>query len=713
MITHFHWDVETRSEADLDTVGLANYFDHPSTKLLMSNHAEGGGRVVRWEPHIDPRPPAELIEALEDPFVVFHAWGASFERRAARRFLGIDKPLPEWRCEMAQARYLSLPGGLAEAGKILGLKESEAKIKDGKRLIQKFCTPESFGGEETLFGISSCVFRDWYTDPEDWQKFCAYGEQDVVAERAIGKKTGKFPLPPQEWDNWCIEQAINERGWPVGMDLVLGGKFIAEQEVEKLLSRMRDLTGLSNPNSPNQLLPWLQEKGYLFSSLDKTLVARTLDGEGELAGDAREVLLLRGQTSKSSVKKYTNIADMVSADGRLRHQYTFMGAARTGREAAHGVNMGNLPRPVKSIESRLPLAIELVRKMDYEAVKREFENPMDVVASTVRASFRAPEGHQFVVADLSAIENIGACFLSRCEAGLQVFKEGRDPYLDFATYFYHKEYAELEAEYDEGRGNKTKRSMCKPATLGSGFGLGPGKEFIDADGQKRWSGLLGYSRSMGVVMTWEEAAKATEIFRSVYAEIPRTWKDLERAAVHAVRNPGKLVGVGVPQTEKEKESFEFEKRKIYDPILSFVCHGKKVLELKLPSGRSLHYLEPKVEEEEYEYKGKKLVGKKISYYGKEQNSTHWGRISTFGGKIFENADQAWARDILFNGMQEAEQEGFYIVGDTYDEVITLMPTDSPLGVDKLCVCLTRKAKWMPEGIPLKAVGYVAKEYKKE
>ena len=715
-MTELHWDVETRSEADLDEVGLANYFDHPSTELILSQHAIDEDKVHLWQPHLDPKPPLELIDALNDPFVIANSWGAAFERSAALRFFKIDKPLPEWRCSMVRARYLSLPGGLDEAGRILGLKESEAKIKDGKRLIRKFCSPEEPGGAETLFGKSLPTFRNWATDPEDWGRFCEYAVRDVIAERIIAtKKLKKFPLPDREWENWFLEQQVNSTGWSVDMDLVRGAQFIVGKEMERLARRLHELTKLENPNSVTQLQPWLQERGYTFSSVDKNFVARAMSGECDLTEEAREVLILRGQTSKSSIHKYTNIADMASPDGRLRHQYTFMGAARTGREAAHGVNMGNLPKPVKSVEDRMPEAIHLVRVMDYEGVKREFEKPLDVVASTVRASFRAPEGKKLVVADLSAIENVGACFLSRCEAGMNVFRENRDPYLDFAMHFYKQTYEELAAEYDEGRGNKSKRTMCKPATLGSGFGLGPGKEVIDREtGETTWEGLLGYARSMNVVMTQEEAAKAIQVFRSVYPEIPQTWKDLERAARRAIKNPGKVVGVGIPATEREKEWFVEKGRKIYsDPLLSFLCHGTKVLELRLPSGRSLHYIDPTVEEEEYEWKDKKLKGEKISYYGKEQNSTHWGRVPTHGGKLFENSDQAWARDILFNGMQEANKAGFEIMGSTYDEIITLVPEDSPLTVDRLCECMTKKPDWMPDGVPLKAAGYEAKEYKKE
>ena len=701
-------DFETRSLIPLDIRGLHNYATDPSTRVLLAAYAFDDGRPSLWQPHLNPQIPSDLEEVLTSPWAEVWSWNAAFEQAICRYVLNLPKPIEEFRDPMCNARYLSMPGKLEEAGRILGLKESQSKIADGDRLVKLFTEPEEFGGEETLFGLSEPTFRDWRTDPKDWELFCEYCIRDVIAERAAAKKMQNFALPDQEWQNWFLEQRINSNGWTVDMPLVRGAQLVVQREMDRLGARLRELTGLENANSVSQLHPWLTERGYGFTSVDKNFVARAMAGECNLTEEAKEVLILRGQTSKSSVRKYTNIADMVSPDGRLRYQYTFMGAARTGREAAHGVNMGNLPKPVKSVEDRMPRAIELVRSANYDAIRWEFEKPLDVVASTVRASFRASSGKKLVVVDLSAIENVGACFISHCESGMRVYHEDRDPYLDFAMHFYKQPYAELEAEYH--RGDKTKRTMCKPATLGSGFGLGPGKEVVDeVTGEKTWEGLLGYARAMNVIMTLEEATKAIQVFRSVYPEIPRAWKDLERAAKRAIKNPGQTVGVGIPHTDRERAWFEEQGRSVYEPILFFHCHGTKVLEFRLPSGRSLHYLDPTVEEEEYTWKRKKLTGEKISYYGKEQNSVHWGRVPPHGGKLFENAEQAWARDILFNGMHEAEQMGFEIIGDTYDEVITLVDENSRLGVKELCDCLTRKPSWMPEGVPLKAARFTKRK----
>jgi len=711
METDFYLDWEVKSVVALDVHGLDRYAKDPSTAILMGAYAEGDHAPKLWQPHLEPKMPAELREALEDPMVAIHAWHSAFERVISKNVLKIDKPIPEWRCSMSAARYLSLPGSLDDAGKILGLREDQAKMKIGDKLIRKFCIPEDLGGETTLFGMSEPTFRSWATDPAEWELFCDYCKQDVVAERAILKKIRKFPLPDFEWDTYYLNEMVNATGWPVDMRLVTGAREIVVRELERLGTRLHELTKLDNSNSVEQLLPWLRDRGYNFSSLNKTLVARALE-DTQLSEDAREVLILRGQTSKSSVRKYTNIADMVSLDGRLRHQYTYYGAARTGRNAAHGVNVGNLPKPVKSVEKHLERAIELVRAGDYEGVKREFDKPLDVITSTVRASFRAEDGSKFIVSDLTSIENVAIMFLSRCVSGLKVFEEKRDPYLDFAVHFFKQSYADLYAEYKAG--DKSKRTLCKPASLGSGFGLGAGEEFLDADGNKQWSGLLKYARDMGVIMTQEEATKAIAVFRKVYPEVPQIWKDLERAAVRAIRNPGSLVGVGVPQSDKDREWYLSRGRAVdLEPFLSFRCHGKKILELILPSGRSLHYIDPRVEEEPAVWEGRSYTRQKIMYYGKQQNTSAWGLVPTFGGKLLENSAQSWARDILMEGMKNAAAMGFEVVGSTYDEIIALVPNDSPLGVDQLCECMTRKPSWMPDGIPLGAAGFETQEYRKD
>ena len=711
-MTDFHLDYETRSVLSLDQYGLDRYIKHPSTRVLLAAYAEGDHKPKLWQPHLDPEMPAELREALEDPWVVVHAWHATFERAISKFVLKIDKPIQEFLDPMVMARSLSLPGTLKEAGSILGLREDLAKIKDGERLIKLFCEPEDEGGEETLFGLSEPSFRDWSTDPQDWERFGEYCKRDVEAERAAEKKMHKFPVPESEWEIWRMDQAINEIGWPVDRLTVDGAKFIAEKEREPLIARLKILTGLDNPNSRNQMLQWLEGQGYSFGSLGKDFVARARNGESNLTDLAKEVLEIREQTAKSSVSKYTLLSDLTSADGRLRYQYTFYGA-HSGRWAAHGANMANLPKPTKAVENNLELAINLVREMDYDGIVREFGKPLEVASSVLRSAFRAPDGYKFVVADLNAIENRGLGYLARCDSILQVFRDARDPYLDFATKMYNDSYEVLEAEYKAG--NKSKRTICKAPVLGAGYALGPGKEDRDEQGNLVLTGLRGYAAKMGVEMDQEQAKYAIQVFRESYPEVVWLWKDMERASAFAIRHPGQIIGVGVPQTKWEQESFEKLGRKIQDPIVSFKCTGTKVLEMLLPSGRSLYFIDPRVEEQEKEWKSRKYKQDVVFHKSRDQKTKQWVELpnGTFGGRWVENADQAVSRDVLVYGMKNAIAAGFQVVGHTYDELITLVPLNAGLGVAELCACMTKAPNWCGDAFPLGAAGFEDVVYRKD
>jgi DNA polymerase len=356
--------------------------------------------------------------------------------------------------------------------------------------------------------------------------------------------------------------------------------------------------------------------------------------------------------------------------------------------------------------------VELVQKMDYEGIIKEFGNPLDVISSTIRPAFKAPEGTKFIVCDLNAIENRGLGYLCRCDPILAVFRENRDPYLDFATKLYGESYEDLEAEYKAG--NKTKRTNSKPATLGCGYALGAGEEKTDEDGVKIWTGLMGYSRALGVEISQADAMKAVKVFRDTYKEVTQTWKDLERAALRAIRHPGKRVGVGVPQSDKDRAYYLSKGRNPgLAPVLSFLCHSDKVLEMLLPSGRSLHYIDPRiVETVKVNREGEEYKQVNICYYGKEQNKQTWGQVTTHGGKLLENADQAVSRDVLVNGMKNADAAGFEIVGHTYDEIVSLVRINSHLTVQKMEECMTDPPEWCGSDFPLGAEGYEDSVYRK-
>jgi DNA polymerase len=685
-----------------------------------------------WQPHLQPEIPSDLHDALTDCFVEVHSWNAAFERAISKHVLGLDKPIEEFRDPMANARYLSLPGSLSGAGEILGLTESQAKIKDGDRLIKLFCEPEDEGGRETLFGLSEPTFRDWRTDPTDWKLFCDYCVQDVIAERTITKKLRKFPLPEEEWKTWFLSEKINETGLPVSLDLVSGARFIVDKEMLRLTDQLKEITQLENPNSTTQMLEWLETQGYHFSSIGKAFVARALAGECDLTEAAKLALAIRGQTSKSSVKKYTAIADTTSADGRLRYAYQFMGAARTGRFSSLGANMANLAKASKAVEKNMDRAIELVRARDYDTILSEFGKPLDVATSTIRSSFQAPPGQKFVICDLAAVENRVLGWVSRCDKILDVFRkvftyEGEDhpelgiykgqtfpwdPYLDFATKMYGQSYAELWYEW-KILGDSTKRNNAKPPVLGAGFQLGPGKEEIDREtGDRIFTGLLGYAKALGVEMTPADAKYAIQVFRDTYTEVVWYWKDIHRAAVRAVRNPGQVLGVGVPYTEKDREWFEKTGHPSdWEPRVSFLCHGSKVLEMKLPSSRSIHYIQPEVRVEDAEWEGREYKRDVIYYWGKELGSQNWGECTASPGRFTENSVQAIARDLLVHGMKLADSKGFSIVLHSYDEIGAVVPENSPLGLPQLIECMAASPDYALD-LPLSADGCESPYYKK-
>ena len=713
-----HLDFETRSVLSLDDRGLDNYAKDKSTEVLLCAYAFDDHAPKLWQPHIEPQIPPELEDALLNPFVQCWAWNACFEKTILEHVLKISKPIEEFRDPMCMARALSLPGDLGDAGKILGLPPTQAKIEDGDRLIKLFSEPEDEGGYETLFGTAPATVCDWRAHPKDWILFGEYCKRDVIAERAAAHKMRKFPLPDEEWNTWFLDHAINSRGWPVDQLTVDGAAAIVQRELEPLTAKLKDLTGLANPNSRNQMLGWLQEQGYGFSSLNKDFVAREL-AEGNLSDIAREVLEIRSQTSKSSVSKYTLLSDMTSGDGRLRYQYTYYGA-HTARWAAHGVNMGNLFKPTKAVEKRLDLAVDLVRKIDFEGIVREFGKPLEVAASIQRSAFRAPEGFKFIVADYGAVENRGLGYIARCEAILKVFRtlvtidgttEPMDPYIEFGTHMFHVSYEEIWRECQAG--NKYRRNLCKAPVLGGGYGLGPGMETVDKDGNKIWTGLQGYARKMNVEMTQEEAVLAVQVLREAWPEVKLLWKDMERAAAFAIRHPGHITGVGVPQTDRDRDYFDRIGRQILDPILSFKCTGTRVLEMMLPSGRSLHYIDPRVDVQKKTWQGREYEQDVIYYKAKDQKTKQWLETETFGGHLVENADQAICRDVLVAGMKAADRAGFEIVGHTYDEIIALVPVTSSLGVKELCDCMTQSPSWCGSALPLGASGFESEIYRKD
>lgn len=707
-----HLDFESASIVNLKTQGLDRYVRDVSTKVLMLGWAFDEDEPEIWEPRLGAMP-KEVCAALRSDCELA-AWNSSFERNVFRFVLNMSIPIERWVDPSTYARHLSLPGGLQDVSTILGLGD-DAKDKEGKRLIKKFCMPPFAPPDDlpTLFG------------PGDWGMFKEYCKQDVRAERKALTILEPFRLPPMERKVWCLDQKINDRGLPAARSFAQKASKLAGRSKEEFKVILGEKTRLENPNSNAQMLKWLGDQDYGYGSIEKSTITTALT-EKKITPLAREVLELRKEASKNSHKKLARLLENLSEDDRLRNQFVYLGAARTGRWSGHGVQFQNLPRPIKEVENNLDRAIVLIESEDYDTIKKEYPSVIGMAVSCIRSVFRAPTGKKLIVCDLSAIENRVIGWLSNCHAILQVFYNGLDPYVSFAVKMYNQPYERLLAD-------KAKRQIAKPAVLGAGFGLGPGVKKVCAKcrrgirfsckrcrteecnyeavlkrnkaGDLKKTGLLGYAENMGVVMTPQQAFSAQRTFRQSYPEVVAYWDYLEEAATEVITNGGE-VRVGV---------VEFSRVEL---------NGRFIMRIFLPSGRSLHYVNAAMIERELEgadgepYKKTFIMYDGIGHgVGTVDESdggrgSKWGPVYTYGGKLCENVVQAIARDILAYGMLLADEDGAEIVGHVHDECIVLADDDPfSFGLEDLKRCMSVTPPWA-EGLPLAAEGYEGQVYRK-
>jgi DNA polymerase len=391
-----HLDFETASRVDLKARGLDNYAKDPSTRVLMTAWAINDALPQMWFPHEGPLP-EHLELMLRRPEITKAAFNCEFERVILREVLHIDSPIACWVDPMINARYASIAGNLEFVGKVLGIAEDKAKLATGKKLIKLFCTPNKNG-----------EFNDCLSHPAEWAEFVEYCKRDVLAEREILHKLKAFSLPPIELRAWHLDQEINERGMPVDMTFVKNASKIVAIERDKLMTEFTALTGLENPNSVKQLLQWLIDEGYPYRSMGAKWVKKGLGNDGVgfdnvgISADGRRGLELRQLLAKSSTAKLEALNNFVSADGMLRRQYVFMGAARTTRWSGRAVQLQNFPRPtIKDTEG----GVKAILSGDIEAV-RKFGPPLEVVASCLRSAFRAPSDN-FTFSELMTCSECG------------------------------------------------------------------------------------------------------------------------------------------------------------------------------------------------------------------------------------------------------------------------------------------------------------------
>lgn len=676
---HLHLDFETASECDLLKRGLDAYASDASTRALMLGWAINDEPARLWQP--GERAPARLREALREPSVELIAHNAQFERIIFERVLRANIDPRRWRCTMVMAYYAGLPGSLGEIGQIIGLPAEQLKIADGKRLMRRFSQPQKITKNQPH------RWRSRLTDPEDWERFCEYCRTDVESERAVYRKLARFLPPPFLWEEYQLDQKINDRGMPVDMQLVDNSISVYMRHKQAGVIELKELTGLDNPMSAPQALKWLKPLGYPFGDMRKNTVARAVllveEGRLEMSKDALRFLSYRAELNKASVKKFDAIKSRIGSGHRIRFNFQFLGAMRTGRWAGRAVQLQNLARPLKAHESILPDLVEAIRAGDIDEFRMlGGTNLMQSVSSVLRPAFRAADGKEFRVSDLSAIEDRVVAWVSGCETILQEHRAGLDPYKSFGKHLYKKSYDEL---------TKAERNNAKPGRLGCCYRLSAGAERENGKGDLVRTGLWGYAESLGVALTQAECAAAVKTYREQYPEVVQAWYALENAAMESV----------------------LDRRPVRFRHVVFDVRGP-YLRILLPSGRYLHYLRPRIEPRTFtDNNGKQYTKKNLSYEGVDSVTKQWCRIYTHGGKLIENITQAIARDILMHGLALADKEGFDIVGHVHDEIITEHRiSDQVHTLDRLSELMAVAPPWCPD-LPLAAAGYCNPFYKKD
>ena len=640
-------DIETFSPEPLAKCGVYRYCQAPEFEVLLFGYSVDSGPVRVVDLTAGECIPADVLAALTDPAVSKWAFNAQFERVCLSRYLGypVGQYLApdSWYCTMVWSATLGLPLSLEGAGAVLGLEKQ--KLKEGKDLVRYFCTPAK--------AKDGSAFRRLPADaPEKWTAFKAYNLRDVETEMSIQQKLSRFPVSPEEWDNYHLDQRINDRGILLDRTLVSQAIRCDERFKRTHLEQAHSVTGLENPNSPAQLKAWLAEKGVEAESLSKASVLELLshaEGEVELA------LSLRQELAKSSVKKYTAMESVVCLDDRARGLIQFYGANRTGRFAGRLIQVQNLP------QNHLPdlkQARTLVRDGRFDAVELLYDSVPLVLSELIRTAFIPKPGCRFFVADFSAIEARVIAWIAGEEWRQEVFAQGGDIYCASASQMFHVPVVKHGV-------NGHLRQKGKIAELALGYG-----------------GSVGALKAMGALnygLTEEELKPLVDAWRQSNPRIVKFWWDVDRAATTCVRDrvPAETHGI----------------RFLYQSGMMFIV---------LPSGRRLVYVKPKMGVNRY-------GSESVTYEGVGEQKK-WLRLESYGPKFVENIVQATARDILVEAMRRLEAAGYQIVMHVHDEAVIEAPADSSL--EDICAIMGQTPAWAG-GLLLRADGYVCDFYQKD
>lgn len=650
-----HIDLETYSDIDLTKAGLYRYVRSPAFEIMLLAYAYDDAPVQIIDSAAGEQIPEWMVQDLGDPRVKKVAHNAAFEINCLNQYLPID--ISQWHCTMVHAYYCGLPGQLGQLGKALGLAESKQKMSVGKQLIKYFCVPCT--PTKNNYGRTR---NRWYHDRQKWDLFKSYCIRDVETEREIYRILEQHPFPEAEHCNWVLDQYINLNGVAMDQELISGALYISDQVQGELSGRAKQITGLDNPNSVAQLKQWIRENSDLeLEDLKKQTVAEVL---ADKSGDelTKEVLRIRKELGKTSVKKYEAMKTCMCPDGRIRGLLQFYGANRTGRWAGRLVQVQNLPR---NYLGTLDTARELVKKRQTEALKVIYGNVPDTLSQLIRTAFIPGQGNKFLVADFSAIEARVLSWLAGEQWRLDVFKTHGKIYEASASAMFGVDIDLIK----KGNPEYALRGKGKIAELALGYQGGKGS-------------LISMG-ALGMGLSEEELPDIVRRWRGSNRRIVDFWYAVERYALDTVKNG--IVG--------------------YMPCGIAFDRDVDYLSIVLPSGRRLYYYKPEIRIND-------LGRDAIHFRGVNQKTKKWEAISTYGGKLTENIVQAVARDLLANSLMNLYREGFNINFHIHDEVILEVPEGSDRTLEEAISIMCRLPEWAA-GLPLDADGFESHYYRKD
>jgi len=640
-------DLETYSDQPLAKTGVYRYVESPDFEILLFAYSLDGGSVQQIDLACGEKIPSEILSALEDETVTKWAFNANFERICLSRFLGYptgDYLKPDsWKCSMVWAAYMGLPLSLEGVGAVLGLEKQ--KLTESKDLIKYFCqpcAPTKTNGQRTRNLPEHA--------PDKWLAFKRYNIRDVETEMSIQARLLKYPVPDSVWEEYRLDQEINDRGVGLDMELVRQAIQMDGRSRSELTQAMKELTSLDNPNSVQQMKQWLADNGVETDTLGKKAVAELLK---TAPPQLQKVLTLRQQLAKSSVKKYQAMETAVCADGRARGMFQFYGANRTGRWAGRIIQMQNLPQ---NHLDDLSEARGLVRAGGFDALEMLYEDVPDTLSQLIRTAFVPQENRKFIVADFSAIEARVIAWLAGEKWRQDVFAEGKDIYCASASQMFG-------VPVEKHGVNGHLRQKGKIAELALGYG-----------------GSVGALKAMGALemgLSEDELPALVSAWRQANPKIVQFWWAVDRAVMDAVAR----------RTTTKTHGIIFSAR-------------NGMLFITLPSGRSLSYVKPKIGENRF-------GGDCITYEG-VGGTKKWERIDSYGPKFVENIVQATSRDILCYAMKTLRCCS--IVMHIHDEVV--IEADRRMSLQAVCDQMGRTPPWA-SGLQLRADGYETDFYKKD